>query len=159
RAGCACGCQRHRGQAQRRHRGSRTRRRKGDKSKNGKEVMVVVIYTLRRGADGRLHGPVNKAVWASFAGRRAADAWARAAATKRGFGPGTAKVVQIVIDGAKGLRQDLQPLFPQAIVTLDVCHVVERLWALGHHFHAEASDALTARVEGWKDLVYAGRAA
>ena len=121
--------------------------------------MVVVVYTLRRSDDGRLHGPVNKKVWASFAGRKAAAAWARAEATKRGFGPDTDRVVQIVLDGAKGLKQNLQPLFPRAIFTLDVCHVVERLWALGLHFHVEASAELRACVEEWKVLVYGGRAA
>lgn len=157
--GCGCGCQRHRGQAKRQRRGSKKRRKKGDKSKNGKEVMVVVMYTLRRGDDGRLHGPINKKVWASFAGRKAAAAWARAEATKRGFGPDTTQVVQIVLDGAKGLKQNLEPLFPTAIFTLDVCHVVEKLWALGHHFHPEASPELKARVEQWKGLVYGGWAA
>jgi hypothetical protein len=157
RAGC--GCQRHRGQAKRQRRGSKNRRKKGDHSKNGKEVMVVVMYTLRRGADGRLHGPINKKVWASFAGRKAAAAWARAEATQRGFGPDTTKVVQVVLDGAKGLKQNLEPLFPRAIFTLDVCHVVERLWALGHHFHPEASPELRACVERWKEWVYSGRAA
>jgi hypothetical protein len=66
---CSCGCQRHRGQAKRRRRGSKKRRKKGDKSKNGKEV-VVVMYTLERGEDGRLHGPRNKKVWASFGAAR-----------------------------------------------------------------------------------------
>ena len=49
---------------------------KGDKSKNGKEVMVVVMYTLRRGPDGKLHGPINKKTWATFGGRKAAALWA-----------------------------------------------------------------------------------
>ena len=154
-----CGCQRHRGQAKRRRRGSKKRRAKGDKSKNGKEVMVVVMYTLRRGDDGRRHGPIHKKVWASFAGRKAAAAWARAEATGRGLGPDTTNLVQIVLDGAKGLKQNLQSLFPRAIFTLDVCHVVERLWALGHHFHPEASPELKACVEQRKGLVYDGRAA
>jgi len=157
--GCACGCQRHRGRARRHARGPKKRRRKGDKSKNGKEVVLVVMYTLRRGEDGRLHGPINKKVWASFAGRKAAALWARAEATKRGFGPGTTKTVQLVMDGAKGLRQNLEPLFPGAVVTLDVCHVVEKLWAVGHRFHREGSAALTAWVEELKTLLYGGRAA
>jgi hypothetical protein len=159
RPGGGCGCQRHRGRAQRQARGPKKRRKKGDHSKNGKEVVLVVLYTLRRGADGKLHGPVNKQVWASFAGRAAAALWARAAATKRGFGPGTAKTVQIVLDGAKGLQQKLEPLFPGALFTLDICHVVEKLWELGHRFHAEGSDALRAWVEELKALVYQGRAA
>jgi hypothetical protein len=158
-AGCGCGCQRHRGQAKRERRGAKKRRKKGDHSKNGQEAMVVVLYTLRRGADGRLHGPMNKRVWATFAGRQAIADWARAEATKRGFGPDTGRVVQVVLDGAKGLQQKLEPLFPGAIFTLDVCHVVERLWALANHFHPEASPELAACVGEWKELVYAGRAA
>jgi hypothetical protein len=156
--GCACGCQRHRGRAKRQARGSKKRRKKGDKSKNGKEVMVVVMYTLKHGADGKLHGPINKKLYGTFAGRKAAALWARAEATKRGFGPDTTKTVQIVLDGAKGLKHNLEPLFPRAIFTLDVCHVVEKLWALGHHFHAEGSEALKEWVEDLKALVYSGKA-
>jgi len=48
------------------------------------------------------------------------------------------------MDGAKGLRENLERLFPRAIVTLDVCHVVEKLWDLGHRFHKEGSQELTA---------------
>ena len=155
---CTCGCQRHRGKAKRQARGSKKRREKGDKSKNGKEVSVVVMYTLKRGDDGKLHGPINKKLYATFAGRKAAALWARAEATKRGFGPDTTKTVQIVLDGAKGLKHQLEPLFPKAIFTLDVCHVVEKLWALGHRFHAEGSEALKAWVEDLKTLVYAGQA-
>jgi hypothetical protein len=156
---CTCGCQRHRGRAKRKARGSKKRRKKGDQSKNGKEVILVVMYTLKRGDDGKLHGPINKKVWASFTGRKAAALWARAEATKRGFGPDTAKTVQLVMDGAKGLRQNLAPLFPGAIVTLDVCHVVEKLWALGCRFHKEGSAELTAWVEELKALLYSGQAA
>jgi hypothetical protein len=156
--GCACGCQRHRGQAKRKRRGSKKRRKKGDKSKNGKEVVLVVMYTLRRGEDGRLHGPLNKKIWGSFGGRKGAASWARAEATKRGFGPDTTKTVQIVLDGALGLQTNLEPLFPGAIITIDVCHVVEKLWDLGHRFHKEGSAELKAQVEEWKELVYAGRA-
>lgn len=155
---CACGCQRHRGQAKRQRRGSKKRRKKGDKSKNGKEVVVVVMYTLKRGTDGRLHGPRNKKVWASFGGRKGAARWARAEATKRGFGPDTTKTIQVVVDGASGLRNNLAEAFPKAILTIDICHVVEKLWELGHRFHREGSEALKAQVEEWKELVYAGRA-
>ena len=76
-----------------------------------------------------------------------------------GFGPDTTKTVQIVLDGAKGLKEKLEPLFPNAIITLDVCHVVEKLWELGHRFHKEGSEELKAWVEELKELVYQGRAA
>lgn len=154
---CRCGCQRHRGRCQRQARGRKKRRKKGDKSKNGKEVVVVVMYTLRRGADGQLHGPINKKLYATFAGRKAAAFWARAEATKRGFGPQTSQTVQVVLDGASSLKDYLTELFPTAIFTLDVCHVVERLWKLGRHFHKEGSAELTAWVDDLKALVYAGR--
>jgi hypothetical protein len=153
---CTCGCQRHRGRTRRERRGSKKRRKRGDKSKNGREAVVVVMYTLKRSADGQLHGPRNKKLYATFAGRKAAAQWARAEATKRGFGPDTTQTVQIVLDGAKSLKGSLKPLFPKAIFTLDVCHVVEKLWALGRHYHKEGSTELAAWVEELKELVYGG---
>ena len=153
---CRCGCQRHRGKAQRQARGSKKRRKKGDKSKNGKEVIVVVMYTLKRGADGLLHGPINKKIWATFAGRKAAAAWARAEATKRGFGPDTAKTIQILMDGCESLCQSMKALFPQAVFTLDIWHVVERLWGLGRVYYAESSDDLREWVDDLKAFLYAG---
>jgi hypothetical protein len=157
KAGGPCLCQRHRGQQTRKRRGSKKRRKKGDKSKNGKEAVLVVMYTLKRGTDDRLHGPVNKKVWGSFGGRKRAAAWARAEATKRGFDPQTDKTVQVVVDGAGGLKNNLEALFPKAIFTVDVCHVVEKLWALGRCFHAEGSEQLKGAVGPWKELLYAGR--
>jgi hypothetical protein len=154
---CRCGCQRHRGRCRRQARGRKKRRKRGDKSKNGKEVVVVVMYTLRSGEDSKLHGPVNKKLYGTFAGRKAAALWARAEASKRGFGPDTSKTVQIVVDGAASQKGYLEALFPAAIFTLDVCHVTERLWKLGRHFHAEGSAALTAWVDELTALVYAGR--
>jgi hypothetical protein len=53
----------------------------------------------------------------------------------------------------------LERQFPHAIITLDVCHVVEKLWELGRRFHKEGSAELTAWVEELKALVYHGRAA
>ena len=155
--GCSCGCQRHRGKGKRKVRGSKKRRKRGDKSKNGKEVTVVVMFTLKRGEDGKLHGPINKKVWATFAGRLAGVLWARSEATKRGFGPETAKTVQILMDGAKSLRRLMKKHFPNAILTLDVYHVVERLWALGRHYHKEGSNELQTFVEDLKEYVYSGR--
>lgn len=70
------------------------------------------MYKLRRSPDGLLHGPIDKKVWASYAGRAAAAQWARRQATRWGFPPDTNKVVQIVMDGAKGLKQNFQGLFP-----------------------------------------------
>ncbi|MDM8543595.1 hypothetical protein QUF90_21175, partial [Desulfococcaceae bacterium HSG9] len=81
-------CQRHRGKAKRKGK-KRWRRWKGDKSRNGRSITIVVMYTLRRGADGLLHGPVNKIIWASYAPRRVILEQARRQAAKRGFPPGS----------------------------------------------------------------------
>jgi hypothetical protein len=157
--GCPCGCQRHRGQARRRG-PSRTgkrrkkRRKKGDKSKNGKSATLVAMYTLQPGADGKLHGPINKRVWGSFASRKTMLAWVRAEATRRGFGPKTKRLVQIVVDGEKCLAQRLRRLFRKAILTLDIRHVEERLWKAGGAFHGEGGPELLAWVDELRNLLY-----
>src|SRR5581483_4321045 len=157
RQGCPYCCQRHRGQNKRKQRGPKRRRKKGDKSKNGKEAMVIVMYTLRRGTDGLLHGPINKKVWGTFAGRRAAAEWARAEATRRGFPPNRNGDVQVLVDGANGLEHNLRRLFDGAIFTLDVRHVEERIWTAGRAFHREASPELAAWVKERRQLLYERR--
>ncbi|MDX6396062.1 MAG: hypothetical protein QOJ73_7125, partial [Streptosporangiaceae bacterium] len=143
-----CKCQRHRGRAKRGRRGRRERRKKGDKSKNGRSATLVVMYTLRRGEDGRLHGPVNKKVFGTFGSRKSAIEWARAQATRRGFPPGTARAVQIVVDGETCLEQRLRRLFRGATLTLDVRHAQEKLWEVGRLFHREGSEELACWVAG-----------
>jgi hypothetical protein len=158
RARCehACKCQRHRGRAQRQRRGRKKRRKKGDKSKNGRSATLVVMYTLRRGDDGRLHGPCNKKVYGTFGSRRAAMNWAREQATRRGFPRATDKTVQIVIDGEICLEQRLRRLFPKAILTLDVRHAQEKLWEVGRLFYPEGSAELSCWVEELEALLYQG---
>jgi hypothetical protein len=151
-----CRCQRHRGRQKRERRGRTKRRKKGDKSKNGRSATLVVMYTLRRGEDGRLHGPLHKKVFGTFGTRRSALEWARAQATRRGFPPGTAKAVQIVVDGETCLEQRLRRLFRGAILTLDVRHAQEKLWEVGRLFHREGSAELTCWVEGLEALLYKG---
>jgi hypothetical protein len=155
RTGCGCGCQRHRGRVKRqRPHAKKKRRRKGDKSKNGRSATLVAVYTLRRGVDGKLHGPINKRVWGSLASRKKMLAWVRAEATRRGFGPKTKRVVQIVVDGETCLAKRLRRLFPQAILTLDIRHVEEKLWQAGGAFHAEGSPELAAWVDELRSLLY-----
>ena len=153
---CGCGCQRHRGR--RRRKGKRKKRKKrGHNSKNGRSATLVAMYTLRRGEDGQLHGPINKKIWGQFGKRKDAIAWAREQATRRGFGPETDKLVQIVIDGERCLRQQLQEQFPRAILTLDLRHAQERLWKVGRLFHEEGSRELEQWVEPLGRLLLAGR--
>jgi hypothetical protein len=151
-----CQCQRHRGRRKRERRGRKPRRKKGDKSKNGRSATLVVMYTLRRGEDGRLHGPLNKKVFGTFGSRKSALQWARAQATRRGFPPGTARTVQIVVDGETCLGQRLRRLFRGATLTLDVRHAQEKLWEVGRLFHREGSVELACWVEVLEELLYKG---
>src|SRR4051794_23324017 len=151
-----CKCQRHRGRARRKHRGRKKRRKKGDKSKNGRSATLVVMYTLRRGADGRLHGPCNKKVFGTFGSRKSAIQWARTQATRRGFPPGTARTVQIVVDGETCLEKRLRRLFRGATLRLDVRHAQEKLGEVGRLFHREGSTELAHWVEGLEELLYKG---
>jgi len=153
------GSQRHRGRATRQRRGSKRRRKKGDKAKNGKMATIVTMYTLRRSADGQLEGPINKKVYASYAPKRHAVAMARREANKRGFGPQSGKLVQIVTDGDNDLQRYIEELFPEAIHTIDVYHVTEYLWEAGECLYREGSAELTEWVETQKGLLYEGRAA
>lgn len=155
--GCTCGCKRHKNEQRRKSRGSKKRRKRGDKSKNGKEITMIVMFTLNQGADGKLHGPHNIKKWATFAGRKAGMMWARAEATKRGFGDESGKTVQILMDGAKSLRTLASMYFPKAILTIDVYHVVEKLWDLGRTYHQEGSQELSEFVDELKELLYAGK--
>ena len=152
------GSQRHRGRAARKRRGSKKRRKKGDKAKNGKMATIVTMYTLRRSGDGTLEGPINKKVYASYAPKRHAVAIARCEANKRGFGPESGKTVQIVTDGDDDLARYIEELFPEAIHTIDVFHVIEYLWEAGSCLYKEGSDKRVEWVEAQKEALYDGRA-
>ena len=151
-----CGCQRHRGRKRRKGK-KKKRKKRGHNSKNGRSATLVAMYTLRRGKDGQLHGPINKKVFGQFGPRKDAIAWARDQATRRGFGPETDKTVQIVIDGERCLRTQLAKHFPHAIFTLDLRHAQERLWKTGRLFHEEDSPQLKQWVEPLNRLLNGGR--
>lgn len=152
------GSPRHRGRKARKRRGSKKRKKKGDKSKNGKMATIVVIYSLRRGKDGTLEGPINKKVYASYAPKRHAVAIAHREANKRGFSQGSNKIVQIVTDGDNDLDRYVKEFFPEAIHTIDIFHVTEYLWKAGGCLFKEGSKELEQWVEEQKDALYDGRA-
>jgi hypothetical protein len=152
------GSQRHRGRAARQRRGSKKHRQKGDKAKNGKMATIVTMYTLKQSADGQLEGPINKQVYASYAPKRHAVAIARREANKRGFGPESGKLIQIVTDGDNDLERYISEYFPEAEHTIDVYHVTEYLWKAGECLYKEGSAELSEWVEGQKEALYAGRA-
>jgi hypothetical protein len=154
----ACNCQRHRAKTKRQYRTKNKRRKKGDKSKNGRSITLVVMYTLKRKEDGRLHGPINKKVWGSYAPRKVMFAWARRQATKRGFPTETNKRIHIAVDGEKCLRNGLSELFPKASFALDIRHLEEKIWKVGRTFHEEGSDELEKWVEDKREYLYTGKA-
>lgn len=117
-----------------------------------------MMYTLRRGSDGLLHGPINKTVWGSYAQRKVMFEWARKQATKRGFGPDTNKRIHIAVDGEKCLKDGLSKIFPRATFVLDVRHLEEKVWETGRVFFVEGSDELEEWVEDKRRLLYEGRA-
>jgi hypothetical protein len=93
---------RHRGRDRRTQWAPKRRRRTGDKSKNARLCTVVVMYTLKR--RGRLLlGPLNKRVYVSLGPKELAFQWAQRHAARRGFGPDSGNVLQIVTDGDEDL--------------------------------------------------------
>lgn len=153
-----CTCSRHRSKSKRKWRSKRKRRKRGDKSKNGRSITLAAMYTLKRGEDGKLHGPINKKVWGSYAPRKVTFAWVRRQATKRGFPPETNKRIHIVVDGERCLRKGLFELFPKASFALDIHHVEERLWEVGRTFHKEGSDELEQWVDAKREYLYTSKA-
>lgn len=153
---------RHRGRQQRDERGPRPRRKKGDKSKNAKMATVLVMYTLCRKGN-LLLGPLNRRVYASFGPKRHAFEVARREADKRGFGPGSDKTVQFVTDGDPDLHRYTDEyfpldLYPARVKTVDVMHVVEKLWVVGCCWHKEGTPELAAWVKAQEDRLYDDRA-
>lgn len=146
---------RHRNRDKRGRGGKKKRRNKGDKSKNAKMATLVVMYTLRT-VDTELHGPINPWVYASFAPKKHALAIAWREARKRGFDPKGDDVIQVVTDGDDDLALYTKLFFPNAIHTLDVMHVIEKLWDAGAWLFGEESDERTEWVEEQKDRVYGG---
>jgi hypothetical protein len=148
---------RHRGRQARARRTKKPRRKKGDKSRNAKMGTMVVMYTLRR-EGALLLGPINKRYYASFAPRRHAFEYARREAARRGFAPGTGRRIQIVTDGDEHLAHYAAEYFPGVTPTVDVSHVVEKLWDAGSSLHKEGSAEHVAWVERQKTALCCGRA-
>jgi hypothetical protein len=150
------GSARHRGRKRRKRHEKKPRRKKGDKSKNGKMATLVVMYTLRRRGKYLL-GPINRWTYASFAPKKHAFQIAKREAKKRGFGPDSGKTIQLVTDGDNDLARYAKDIFPEAIHTVDVMHVIEKLWSAGESIHREGSKDLSAWFEKQKKRLYGGK--
>ncbi|HYW31277.1 MAG TPA: hypothetical protein VE869_07180 [Gemmatimonas sp.] len=146
---------RHRGRHRRRRWDKKPRRKKGDKSKNARMATMVVMFTLRRNGN-KLLGPINKRLYASFAPKRHAFEIARRDAAKRGFGPGSDKLVQIVTDGDLDFDAYVTEYFPTAMHTMDVMHVIEKLWSAGECLYREGTQPLREWFDAQKDRLYTG---
>jgi hypothetical protein len=124
-------CRRHRGRTRRKAH-KRKKRHLGeakDLGKNAKMATVVVMYTLRRGTDGKLHGPLNKRVYASFTPKKSAFALAQREAIKRGFDPDSNdKLIHVLTDGDEDLARLTSTTFRHAVHTIDLMHVAEYVW-------------------------------
>ncbi|MCP4341089.1 MAG: hypothetical protein GY799_19920 [Desulfobulbaceae bacterium] len=116
------------------------------------------MYTRKKGKDGKLHGPINKKVWGSYAPRNVMLAWARRQATKRGFPPETGKRIHCVVDGEKCLYDGLSQLFSNATFALDIRHLEEKIWKVGRFFNEKGSQELAQWVEEKTELLYSGHA-
>lgn len=144
RRGKQCRSARHRGRQRRARHPRQPRRAKGDKAKNARMATMVVMYTLRRVGTRRLEGPINVRHYASFATKRHAFEVARRWADKRGFADACGKLVQVLTDGDRDLRDLCAEHFPTAEHTVDFYHVLERIHEAGECFLPEGSKQLTA---------------
>lgn len=158
---CSCGCQRHRGKCKRK-KNKKKKKKKGDKSKNGRSITLVAMYTLKKGEDGLLHGPINKVIWGSYAARIDMMIWAKEQAIKRGFNAQNSEQIHIVIDGELTLYKRLSELFKKASFALDIRHLEEKLWDVGRALYKSETNEDRAELEQWiethRSLLYEGKA-
>ena len=149
---------RHRGRDRRCRWAPKRRRKPGDKSKNARLCTVVVMYTLQR-RGSKLLGPLNKRLFVSFGPKELAFQWAQRQAARRGFGPDSSKLVQIVTDGDEDLATYRSRYFPRATHTLDVYHALEYVWQAGSCLHADGSPQLDRWFRKARDEVFGGKTA
>jgi hypothetical protein len=146
---------RHRGRHRRGQYPKKPRRKKGDKSKNAKMGTLVVMYTLRRKGD-LLLGPINRWFYVSFAPKEHAFQIARREADKRGFSSSSGRLIQLVTDGDLDLDCYARRYFPDALHTIDVMHVIEKIWKAGECLYQEGTKELERWVKRQKKRLYDG---
>jgi hypothetical protein len=128
------GSPRHRGRQKRRSCRKRERHPEPgtEHAKNAKMATVMVAYTLRSAEPGVLEGPLNKRLWASLAPKRFLVEMAVREAKRRGFDPGSPHArIQVITDGDPDLERYILELFPHAIRSIDIMHVMEYVWDAG----------------------------
>jgi len=115
---------------------------------------MVVMYTLRRVGTRRLEGPLKRRHYASFGPKRHGFAIARREANKRGFGPDSGRLVQVVTDGDNHYAELVEEYFADATHTVDCYHVFEKLWEAGGCLFDEGSAELKAWVNAQKACLF-----
>lgn len=123
------GSARHRGRARRKTHNRKPRHPEPgtEHKKNARMATAIVLYTLRSNGDV-LEGPINKIVWTTFGSKREAFELARREAKKRGFDPEQSDKIQLLTDGDLDYARFAAELFPTAIHTVDLMHVLEYVW-------------------------------
>jgi hypothetical protein len=145
------------------------RRAKGEKANKKQMACVGAVYTIEpfvRSADdildevlrdkraGDRPQPQHKHVWAEMT-RQVGDEminakdslFARLEAESAARNSDPSRPVVCLLDGERALWDVQREHFPGAVGILDLFHVLERLWAVAHCFHAEGSDRARQCVE------------
>lgn len=145
------------------------RRTKGEKANKKQMACVGAVYTIEpfvRSADdildevlrderaGDRPEPQHKHVWAEMT-RRVGDEvvnakdslFARLEVEAAVRNPDHSRPVICLLDGERALWDMQREHFSGAVGILDLFHVLERLWAVAHCFHAEGSDGARQYVE------------
>ena len=93
----------------------------------------------------------------SFGPKELAFQWAQRQAVRRGFGPDSGKMIQIVTDGDEDLGTYTRRYFPKATHTLDIYHALEYVWQAGSSLHAEGSPQLDRWYRAAREKVFGGK--
>jgi len=145
------------------------RRTKGEKAHKKQMACVGAVYSiepfvrkaediidevLREEQAERRPEPPHKHVWAEMTrevggievpAKEGLFCHLHAELTARNLGHD--RPVVCLLDGERALWDAQEVYFPEAVGILDLFHVLERLWAVAHCFHAEGSDEAKQFVE------------
>jgi len=151
------------------------RRKKGEKPNKKKMATVAAVFAAaprRRTPDTVLASlfaedpapkrprnrqrPKDKRVWASLlAGKDSFISDVKAEMTRRD--PGRQHTWVIVTDGERALQRRVANSFTDVTLILDLLHVMEKLWKVGHALHAEGSPEAVAFVRERADRILHGQ--
>lgn len=132
----------------------RVRRAPGKKSKNARNVVVGVIYSLKKLPDGTWDGPKNKRIIALFGTHDALVARLQKEAQKRGSGK---KRTLFLADGAEAIWKAQGRYFPNAEVCIDWYHVAEKLWTAAECLFKKNDSEMVSCVERFKKELRTGQ--